>query len=139
VGLVHSQLSEGERYDTWRRARLGLLKVVIGPRSALFYPAAGYRPDRSGRVPRWIVLPVRAAVLFGRQRRPPVRPPVRRGLHPRLGHPAHRFAPAGRGRESLRLLELPERVGRRDMPAVRVVDMREELKSGNRGIFTSRW
>jgi primosomal protein N' (replication factor Y) len=38
VGLVHSRLSEGERYDTWRRARLGLLKVVIGPRSALFSP-----------------------------------------------------------------------------------------------------
>ncbi|MGE5249539.1 MAG: primosomal protein N' [Bacteroidota bacterium] len=38
VGLVHSKLSEGERYDTWRRARVGLLKVVIGPRSALFAP-----------------------------------------------------------------------------------------------------
>ena len=38
VGLVHSGLSEGERYDTWRRARLGLLKVVVGPRSALFTP-----------------------------------------------------------------------------------------------------
>ena len=38
VGLVHSKLSEGERYDTWRRARLGQLKVIIGPRSALFTP-----------------------------------------------------------------------------------------------------
>ncbi len=38
VGLIHSKLSEGERYDTWRRARAGLLKVVIGPRSALFAP-----------------------------------------------------------------------------------------------------
>jgi primosomal protein N' (replication factor Y) len=38
VGLVHSKLSAGERYDTWRRARLGLLKVIIGPRSALFTP-----------------------------------------------------------------------------------------------------
>ncbi len=38
VGLIHSRLSDGERYDTWRRARLGLLKVVIGPRSALFAP-----------------------------------------------------------------------------------------------------
>src|SRR5215211_1951233 len=36
VGLVHSKLSEGERYDTWRRARAGLLKVIIGARSALF-------------------------------------------------------------------------------------------------------
>jgi primosomal protein N' (replication factor Y) len=34
VGLVHSKLSEGERYDTWRRARSGKLKVIIGARSA---------------------------------------------------------------------------------------------------------
>ena len=38
VGLVHSKLSEGERYDTWRRARAGALKVIIGARSALFAP-----------------------------------------------------------------------------------------------------
>ncbi|MGH2582318.1 MAG: DEAD/DEAH box helicase, partial [Anaerolineales bacterium] len=36
VGLIHSELSEGERYDTWRRARAGQLPVIIGPRSALF-------------------------------------------------------------------------------------------------------
>jgi primosomal protein N' (replication factor Y) (superfamily II helicase) len=38
VGLIHSRLSEGERYDTWRRARLGALPVIVGPRSALFAP-----------------------------------------------------------------------------------------------------
>lgn len=38
VGIYHSRLSEGERYDTWRRARNGDLKVVIGARSALFMP-----------------------------------------------------------------------------------------------------
>ena len=38
VGLLHSGLSEGERYDTWRRARLGELNVIVGPRSALFSP-----------------------------------------------------------------------------------------------------
>ncbi|MGB3702288.1 MAG: DEAD/DEAH box helicase, partial [Anaerolineales bacterium] len=38
VGLVHSRLSTGERYDTWRRARQGDLAVVVGPRSALFTP-----------------------------------------------------------------------------------------------------
>ncbi len=38
VGVVHSQLSEGERYDTWRRARNGELSVIVGPRSALFMP-----------------------------------------------------------------------------------------------------
>lgn len=38
VGLLHSQLSDGERYDTWRRARQGKISVVVGPRSALFTP-----------------------------------------------------------------------------------------------------
>jgi primosomal protein N' (replication factor Y) len=36
VAVLHSALTEGERYDTWRRARAGLVDVVIGPRSALF-------------------------------------------------------------------------------------------------------
>jgi primosomal protein N' (replication factor Y) (superfamily II helicase) len=38
VGIVHSRLSPGERYDTWRRARTGQLSIVVGPRSALFTP-----------------------------------------------------------------------------------------------------
>lgn len=38
VGLIHSRLSIGERYDTWRRARAGLLPLIVGPRSALFAP-----------------------------------------------------------------------------------------------------
>jgi primosomal protein N' (replication factor Y) len=38
VGLIHSGLSQGERYDTWRRARAGELSLVVGPRSALFTP-----------------------------------------------------------------------------------------------------
>lgn len=40
VGSMHSRLSQGERYDTWRRARLGEISVVVGPRSALFTPFA---------------------------------------------------------------------------------------------------
>jgi primosomal protein N' (replication factor Y) len=40
VGLVHSGLSPGERYDTWRRARAGQVGLVVGPRSALFTPFA---------------------------------------------------------------------------------------------------
>ena len=38
VGLIHSKLSPGERYDTWRRIRSGRLPIVIGPRSALLAP-----------------------------------------------------------------------------------------------------
>ncbi len=38
VGVIHSRLSAGERYDTWRRIRNGELPVIVGPRSALFVP-----------------------------------------------------------------------------------------------------
>lgn len=38
VGLQHSRLSPGEQFDTWQRVRAGLISVVIGPRSALFLP-----------------------------------------------------------------------------------------------------
>lgn len=38
VGLTHSRLSDGERYDTWRRASRNQLSVIVGPRSALFTP-----------------------------------------------------------------------------------------------------
>lgn len=38
VGLIHSRLSSGERYDTWRRIRKGELSVIVGARSALFAP-----------------------------------------------------------------------------------------------------
>jgi primosomal protein N' (replication factor Y) len=38
VAVLHSALTDGERYDTWRRARAGLVDVVVGPRSALFAP-----------------------------------------------------------------------------------------------------
>ncbi len=38
TAVVHSALGEGERYDTWRRSRDGLVQVVVGARSALFTP-----------------------------------------------------------------------------------------------------
>jgi len=38
VAVLHSGLSRGERYDTWRRARAGDIDIIIGPRSALFSP-----------------------------------------------------------------------------------------------------
>ncbi|NJD59591.1 MAG: primosomal protein N' [Anaerolineales bacterium] len=40
VGSMHSRLSQGERFDTWRRARLGEISLIVGPRSALFTPFA---------------------------------------------------------------------------------------------------
>lgn len=38
VAVLHSALSDGERYDEWHRIRTGEAKVVVGPRSAVFAP-----------------------------------------------------------------------------------------------------
>ncbi len=155
VGLVHSRLSEGERYDTWRRARRGLLKVVIGPRSALFTPlpeiglivvdechdGSYYQSEPP------FYSAVSAAMEYARlcgavcvlgSATPPIALRYNTLTPPPSGSPPIFSENGGRWRgvPLPHLLELPERVERRSLPEVHVVDMREELKSGNRGIFS---
>jgi primosomal protein N' (replication factor Y) len=155
VGLVHSRLSDGERYDTWQRARAGRLKVIIGPRSALFAPlpntgfiAVDECHDGSyyqSEPPFYHA--VNAAMAYARlcgavcvlgSATPPIvfRQQATLTPGPFAKHPLG--APTGRGEgvKELHLLELPERIEHRSLPTVQVVDMREELKAGNRGIFS---
>ena len=142
VGLVHSRLSPGERYDTWRRARLGVLKVIIGPRSALFTPlpaigliVADECHDGSyyqSEPPFYHA--VEAAKIYARLCGAvcilgSATPSIQQRYQAEVG-------------ESLRL-ELPKRIpvytnpaGTSGLPPVSIVDMREELKSGRRGIFS---
>jgi primosomal protein N' (replication factor Y) len=145
VGLIHSKLSEGERYDTWRRAREGKLKVIIGPRSALFAPLAN------------IGLIVADECHDGSyyQSEPPFYHAVTSAQHyarlcgavfvmgsatPTIeqkynaANPA--YAPANEQGVTTRLLSLPQRVTESQLPPVTIVDMRAELKQGNRGIFS---
>ena len=142
VGLIHSRLSPGERYDTWRRARLGLLKVVIGPRSALFAPlpnigliVADECHDGSyyqSEPPFYHA--VEAARVYARLC----------GAVCILGSATptilQRYQSENGG--SLRL-ELPKRIqtfegpaDRGGLPPVAIIDMRQELISGRRGIFS---
>ncbi len=142
VGLVHSKLSEGERYDTWRRARTGKLKVIIGARSALFTPLPNvglivvdecHDPSfYQSEPPHYHA--VAAAQEYARLC----------GAVCVLGSATptveQRFqAESGQ----LNKLELPRRIQTSEvsknlggLPPVQVVDMREELKNGNRGIFS---
>ena len=55
VTVYHSDLSPGERYDVWRRARSGAVDVVVGTRSALFLPLPRTGADCAGRRTRPIV------------------------------------------------------------------------------------
>lgn len=144
VGLIHSRLSEGERYDTWRKARIGLLEVIIGPRSALFAP-----------------LPKIGLVAIDEchdgsyyQSEPPFYHAVTAAQnYARLTGALCILGSATPGivqrwdadnGKSLRL-DLPRRIASAreakphqtlDLPPVSVIDMREELKAGNRGIFS---
>ena len=139
VGLVHSKLSEGERYDTWRRARAGLLKVIIGARSALFSPLPNIGlivADECHDSSYYQAEPpfyhaVTAAQMYGRLA----------GAVCILGSatPAvvQRYqAEEGIKGKGLRRLELPHRIFGAGLPPVQVVDMRSELKAGQRGIFS---
>lgn len=135
VALLHSALSEGERLDEWRRVLAGDADVVVGSRSALFAPLArpglivvdeeqepSYKQESD---PRYHA--VDAALALGRIARATV---ILGSATPRVTtwHAAH----AG----ELRLLELPERVSAREMPATRIVDLRLELKAGNRSTLS---
>jgi primosomal protein N' (replication factor Y) len=143
VGILHSRLSEGERYDTWRRARSGSLKVIIGARSALFAPLPHVGlivVDECHEGSYYQAEPpfyhaVDAAVTYGKICGAVVlmgsaTPPVEMVRKSRGGQ--------------IQLLELKRRVIPQrgthplmsGLPPVSVVDMRNELKAGNRGIFS---
>ncbi|MEX2143599.1 MAG: primosomal protein N', partial [Anaerolineales bacterium] len=163
VGLVHSELSEGERYDTWRRARSGLLPVIVGPRSALFAPLArlglivvdeehddsyyeaGQEPHYHARDTAVAYARLAgAACLLGS-----ATPDVGSYTHAQRGEwllqelpariLAHRdTARAHRQRlgQAGRYKEISDEAEALELPPVDLVDMRRELKTGNRSIFS---
>ncbi len=135
VGLVHSRLSDGERYDTWRRARLGLLQVVIGPRSALFTPLPN---------PGLIVLDECHDSSYYQAEPPFYHAETAARQYARLcgavcilgsATPSVVQRYQAESGASLRLA-LPRRIVQPNLPPVEVVDMRAELKSGHRAIFS---
>ncbi len=166
VAVWHSQLNEGERYDTWRRARSGLIDVVVGARSALFAPLPdlglivldeehdeAYKQDP----PQGVSYHAREAALhYAKQI----------GAVCVLGSATPDVSTYFRARRGdLTLLELPRRVMGHtqkiqeqaarlnltsiyrpagelaesiDLPPVEVVDMRQELRVGNLSSFSRR-
>ncbi len=119
VAVIHSGLSEGERFDEWRRLRSGEARVCVGPRSAIFAPLrdlglivideehdSSYKQEGDPRYDARAVARRRAAeagaVLV-----------------------AGSATPRPETWAELERLELPERVDGRGMPPVDVLDMRE--------------
>lgn len=131
VALVHSGLREGERFDTWRGIRAGAYQVVIGTRSAISAPV----PDlglvvldeehewtyKQEDVPHYHAREV--AVERGR----------REGAVVVLGSATPDIESYYRAlKGEYRLLELPQRISPGAFPRMELVDMRQELKAGNR-------
>jgi len=135
VGLVHSRLSEGERYDTWRRARAGQLKVIIGARSALFAPLPNIG----------LIVADECHDASYHQSEPPFYHAVTAaqtyarlcGAVCVLGSATPSvFQQYQTEIKQIHKLELPKRIADKSLPPVHIVDMRDELKAGHRGIFS---
>ncbi|MBI2831837.1 MAG: primosomal protein N' [Chloroflexi bacterium] len=139
VAVLHSQLSLGEQFDEWQRIRNGEFDVVIGSRSAIFAP----QPDLG-----LIVIDEEHEWTYKQQDKSPhyharsaaIKLAELTGATVVLGSATpdlETFYRAQRG--DYRLLQLSERVVPTEgsaLPHVQVVDLREELKAGNRSIFS---
>jgi len=158
VGLVHSKLSSGERYDTWRRVRSGELSVIVGPRSALFSPfpnlglivvdechdgsyhQADFHPfyNAINAALKYAEL-TRSVIILG-SATPDVELQYRaqRSGWNELVLPKRIFAHVDVMREQAETGRplTPEKVDSLPLPPVMIVDMREELKAGNRSALS---
>ncbi|WP_301108923.1 primosomal protein N' [Sporosarcina sp.] len=135
VAVLHSGLSAGEKYDEWRRIHRGEVKVAIGARSAVFAPFTNlgllildeehestYKQEDSPRyhardVAIWRADYYQCPVILG-------------SATPSL----ESYARATK--DVYTLLTLTKRAKQQALPSVQVVDMREELKAGNRSMFS---
>ena len=135
VAVLHSGLSHGEKYDEWRKILRGEVKVVVGARSAVFAPftnlgliiideehEGSYKQEETPRYHARDVALKRAAYHKC--------PVVLGSATPSL----ESFARAKKGVYTL--LTLKERVNKQALPTVSVVDMRDEMREGNRSMFS---
>lgn len=136
VAVLHSGLSNGERYDEWRRIERGEAKVVVGARSAVFAPLenigliimdeeheSSYKQDETPRyharnVAKWRSDYYGATVVLGS-----ATPSLESRARAQKGVYQH--------------LLLPERINQQPLPAVQVVDMRQELRKHAESNFST--
>lgn len=135
VAVLHSGLSVGEKFDEWRKIHRKEVSVVVGARSAVFAPfenlgiliideehESSYKQEDN---PRYHARDV--AIYRGQHFNCPV---ILGSATPSL----ESYARAKKGVYTL--LSLLERVNQQAMPEVNIVDMREELRTGNRSMFS---
>ncbi len=136
VAVLHSALSERERFDAWQACARGEIDVVVGARSAVFAPLERVRllivDESHDPSYKQEVVPRYHAVAVARERMRQAGGVLILGsATPSLE--SHAAAKADR----IALLELRERATAQPLPDVRIVDLRKEFESGNRGIFSA--
>lgn len=137
VSTLHSKLSAGERYDQFERAKRGEIDVMIGPRSALFTPfqnlgiivideehEGSYKSETMPKYHAREVAEKRAALADASL--------ILGSATPSM----EAYYRALRGEYGL--FELKERVTGGKLPLVYTIDLREELKKGNRSVFSDK-
>lgn len=135
VAVLHSGLSNGEKYDEWRKIEKGEARVVVGARSSVFAPIENLgiivideeheTSYKQSEAPRYHARDV--AIWRGERHDCPV---VLGSATPALESRAR----ASKGVYTL--LELNKRVNERPLPAVSIIDMREEMRAGNSTLFS---
>ena len=136
IAVLHSSLSSGERYDEWKRVKSGKARLVIGTRSAVFAPAENlgiviideeqeetYKSENNPRYHAREIAKYRCArsncmLLLGS-----ATPDIVSRYYAKTGRYAY-FA-------------LRNRFNEQQMPAVKIVDMKRELRRGNGGNISS--
>lgn len=135
VAVLHSALSVGEKYDEWRKIQRKEVKVVVGARSAVFAPfenlgiiiideehESSYKQEDN---PRYHARDVA----------------IERGIHHHcpilLGSATPTLETFARAKKGVyKLLTMKKRMNNQVMPSMEIVDMREELREGNRSMFS---
>ncbi len=137
VAVFHSKLSLGERYDQWRKVKNNEISIVIGARSAIFAPCnnlgliiideeheSTYKSDTNPKyhtieVAKYICEQNNAVLLLG------TATPSIESYYKSLNG-------------EYELLKLNKRFNKNPLPKVEIVDMRVELKEGNKSIFSRK-
>lgn len=141
VAVLHSRLSLGERYDQWKKVRDGCDgdgQIVIGARSAVFAPLENIglivideeheTTYKSDHTPKYDTIEVALKRVQDKDNN---------GIL-LLGSATPSVVSYQRAQEGIyELLELTERYNKVVLPEISIVDMREELKRGNRSIISS--
>lgn len=139
IAVVNSKMSKGERFDQFEKAKVGKIQIMIGPRSALFTPfpdlgliiideehEAAYKSETSPKYHAREVAKKRAELC---------------GCSLVLGSATpslESYTKAKLGEYKLLLLTRRVNEAKIQLPIVHIVDLREELKSGNRSIFSRK-